>query len=236
MYSNSYIIFIMIVAAFCCQKTVVLGYARRVRTGTARWSKTSLRSSTGQASGDTVKVLVAVSKGSEEIETVTIVDTLVRAGADVTLAAVCPNEVEVVCSRGVKLVADCKMSECVSKDWDMIACPGGMPGAEYLRDCVHLKELLLTQHAAGKYVAAVCAAPAVVLASHGLLNSRKATCYPAPKFIEALGDSHQMDSVVVDGNIITSQGPGTSLTFSLRLVEVLFGKEKSEALSTEMLH
>ncbi|KAJ1416340.1 DJ-1/ThiJ/PfpI family protein [Ochromonadaceae sp. CCMP2298] len=178
-----------------------------------------------------INVLVPVSKGSEEIETVTIVDTLVRGGATVTLAAVCPNDLEMVLSRGVRLVADCKMSECVSQKWDMIVCPGGMPGAEYLRDCPHLTALLQEQVKAGGYVAAICAA--VVLAHHGLLKG-PATCYPAPKFT-ALLSHYSTDAVVVDGNVVTSQGPGTSLAFSLKLVELLFGQEKAAAVQQEMI-
>ena len=82
----------------------------------------------------------------------------------------------------------------------------------------------------GKYVAAVCAAPAVVLHSHGILAGKSATCYPAPPFVSVLEDhrSGEDDEVVVDGDVITSRGPGTSLKFALKLVEVLYGAEKSE--------
>jgi 4-methyl-5(b-hydroxyethyl)-thiazole monophosphate biosynthesis len=215
----------MLKLSLCFERSVV---------SCSRMRASHLRMSSSSVAEKQVHVLVPVSKGSEEIETVTIVDTLVRGGAKVTLAAVCPNDVEVLCSRGVRIIAECKMSECVSKKWDMIVCPGGMPGAEYLRDCTHLTSLLQSQLEEGKYIAAICAAPAVVLAHHGLLQGRQATCYPADKFTAQLSN-YKSDPVVVDGQLITSQGPGTSLAFSLKLVELLFGKEKAEAVSKEMV-
>ncbi|CAM9893767.1 unnamed protein product [Hapterophycus canaliculatus] len=139
-------------------------------------------------------VLVPVADGSEEIESVTIIDTLVRAGATVTVASV-GNDVEVsaegkqrlggqavTCSRGVKIKADCKIAECEARDWDAVVCPGGMPGAVNLKDNETLESILKKQDSEGRIIAAICAAPAVVLASHGLLAGRDATCYPASVF------------------------------------------------------
>ncbi|CAM9861490.1 unnamed protein product [Ectocarpus sp. 8 AP-2014] len=126
-------------------------------------------------------VLVPVADGSEEIESVTIIDTLVRAGALVTVASVGP-EVEVTCSRGVKIKADCKIAECEARDWDAVVCPGGMPGAVSLKENETLEAILRKQNSEGRIVGAICAAPAVVLASHGLLEGKQATCYPASVF------------------------------------------------------
>jgi 4-methyl-5(b-hydroxyethyl)-thiazole monophosphate biosynthesis len=140
----------------------------------------------------------------------------------------------VTCSRGVKLCADKHIIHCTNEDWDLIACPGGMPGAAHLRDSPELKELLMNQNNSGKYIAAICAAPAIVFSSHGLLKGKTATCYPGPKLI-AMMENRSNDRVVVDGNVITSQGPGTSLEFSLKLVEILFGVGKATELSKEML-
>ena len=110
----------------------------------------------------------------------------------------------------------------------------GMPGATHLRDSTDLKELLQHQKSKGKFIAAICAAPAVVLQSHGLLEGKAATCYPVPKFTDSLA-LYRSDRVCVDGNVITSQGPATSLEFSLKLVEVLFGKKKADDVGAEML-
>eukprot|EP00752_Nemacystus_decipiens_P006469 g5824.t1 len=178
-------------------------------------------------------VLVPVADGSEEIESVTIIDTLVRAGAVVTVASV-GDDIEVTCSRGVKIKADCKIADCEQRDWDAVVCPGGMPGAVHLKDNETLKSILVKQNDGGRLLGAICAAPAVVLASHGLLEGRKATCYPAGVFtakIPLLVD----ERVVVDGNLVTSQGPATSMAFALQLVDSLFGQSKAEEIAHGLL-
>jgi protein deglycase len=180
------------------------------------------------------KVLVAVADGTEEIEAVTIIDTLVRAGASVTTASV-KNQLQVTCSRGVKLVADKLISECTHGHWDLICLPGGMPGAEHLRDSRELQQLLTRQNGENKFVAAICAAPAVALQPLGILNNKKATCYPG-RFRGMLQPEFTSDDAVVkDRNLITSQGPGTSLKFALALVDALYGSEMKEKLKKEML-
>jgi 4-methyl-5(b-hydroxyethyl)-thiazole monophosphate biosynthesis len=180
----------------------------------------------------TNKVLVPVADGSEEIEAVTIIDVLRRAGADVTVASV--DGLQITASRGVKLVADCLIGECREREYDLVVLPGGMPGAEHLRDDAVLKEILVRQSGAGQLFGAICAAPAVVLETHGLLRHRKATCHPG--HIQSLQDpSAAAELVVVDGNCVTSQGPGTALAFALKLVELLFGREKMEAVAAPMV-
>jgi 4-methyl-5(b-hydroxyethyl)-thiazole monophosphate biosynthesis len=177
-------------------------------------------------------VLVPITDGTEELEAVTIIDTLRRAGAQVTVASV--SELQVTASRKVKFVADALIADCAGMTFDCIALPGGMPGAEHLRDCDVLTELLKEQDKAGRVIAAICASPAVVLADHGLLKGRKATCYPS--FQDALPDkSAAGERVVVDGHFVTSQGPGTALEFSLALVEVLFGPERKKQVARPML-
>jgi 4-methyl-5(b-hydroxyethyl)-thiazole monophosphate biosynthesis len=110
-----------------------------------------------------------------------------------------------------------------------------MPGAEHLRDSVALIQILEKQKAEGKLYGAICAAPAVVLASKNLIPDGAATtCYPAPKFRAALSKAVD-DEVVVTGNLTTSQGPGTAIKFALQLGEHLFGKEKRDAVAKEML-
>lgn len=133
-------------------------------------------------------------------------------------------------------MADISIDDAVDQEWDLVALPGGMPGAEHLRDSKSLDAILKKQSSDDtKKYAAVCASPAVVLQSKGLLPSDGgSTCYPAPVFRDTLKDASD-DSVVVQGNLVTSQGPGTSLKFALQLGEELFGKEKAEQIAKEML-
>lgn len=182
------------------------------------------------------KVLVPIADGSEEIETTCITDTLVRFGADVTVASVMPDELMCKMSRNIYVKADVSISEaCQQQDWDLVVLPGGMPGAEHLRDCQPLIELLKKHKADGKLYGAICAAPAVVLASNGLIEEgAAATCYPAPGFREKLPQVSN-DNIVVSNNLVTSQGPGTALEFGLTLGELLFSKEKREEIAAQML-
>ena len=177
-------------------------------------------------------VLVPIANGSEDIETASIVDVLRRAGATVIVASV--GTLQVTASNGLKLVADQLISECVNESYDLIALPGGMPGAEHLRDSKELTELLKRQHQDGKLYAAICASPFVVLHQYGLLAQRKATAYPG--FAEKLENTESIDSrVVVDENCITSRAPGTAMEFALKLAEVLYGEQKAREIAESML-
>ncbi len=178
------------------------------------------------------KVLVPIADGTEEIEAVCIIDTLRRAGAEVTVASV--DGIQVTASRGVKLVADARIADCVRQTYDCIALPGGMPGAEHLRDSAELTGILKKQKQAGRLYGAICASPAVALQPHGLLEGVKATCYPALQ--DKLDPAYvSNDRVVVDGNCVTSQGPATAIEFALRLVELLFGSDKAKEVGGAML-
>lgn len=178
------------------------------------------------------KVLVPIADGIEEIETTVIVDVLRRADAEVIVASV--GELQVTASRGVKLVADALIDNCWDHVFDLIVLPGGMPGAENLRDSKTLQQMLVEQEKAGRLFGAICASPAVVLAHHGLLKDRQATCYPA--FAEKLPHpSPDPSSVVIDNNCITSRGPGTALAFALELVKQLFGEPTAQQIATAML-
>lgn len=176
------------------------------------------------------KALVAVADGSEELEAVTIIDVLVRAGTDVTAASV--DGMQITASRGVKIAADALIGDCRGQEYDLIVLPGGLPGAEHLRDCGELIEMLKEQRQAGRFYAAICASPAVVLQHHGLLEGKAATGYPSP---DLNLPGRKEEKVVVDGNCVTSQGPGTALEFALKLVELLFGGEKSQQVAKVML-
>ncbi|NIM17226.1 MAG: DJ-1 family protein [Candidatus Aminicenantes bacterium] len=174
------------------------------------------------------KVLVPIADGSEELEAVAIIDILRRAGADVVVASV--DQLQITASRGVKIVADLLISQCMNETYDLIGLPGGMPGAEHLRDSVELVRMLKRQREEGRLYAAICASPAVVFQPHGLLEQRRATCHPGR--IEALENKEAADSrVVVDGNCITSRGPGTAMEFALKLVELLFGPQKEKEVA-----
>lgn len=181
------------------------------------------------------QVLVPIADGSEEIETCCLTDTLTRCGAHVVVASVMPND-QTVCrmSRGLTVVADTTIGEAVGRSWDLVALPGGMPGATHLRDSTDLRTILTATRTSGKKIAAVCASPAVVLRAHGLLPDSSSTCYPAEVFRSTLNQPSD-EAVVVQGNVITSQGPGTSLAFALQLGEELFGKEKADQIAKEML-
>lgn len=177
-------------------------------------------------------VLVPIADGSEEIETACIVDILRRADATVTVASV--HKLQVTGSRDMKFVADRLLSECVNDIYDLIVLPGGMPGAEHLRDSKELTELLKRQKQEKKLYAAICASPAVVLQYHGLLDKCKATAYPS--FTHLLKNTEAIDSrVVVDGNCITSRAPGTAIEFSLTLVDILYGGQKAKEIAQSIL-
>ncbi|MDD3651117.1 DJ-1 family glyoxalase III [Immundisolibacter sp.] len=176
--------------------------------------------------------LVPIADGSEEIEAVCLIDVLRRAGAVVTVASV-ESELAVTCSRGVRITADELIGACTGQRFDLIALPGGMPGAERLRDCAPLIALLRTQRAARRLYGAICAAPAVTLAPHGLLGTR-ATAHP--NFMDRLAPAQALGQrVVVDDGIVTSRGPGTALEFALTLVELLFGADKRHAVAAPLV-
>ena len=184
----------------------------------------------------TKTALVPIAEGSEEIEVVCIVDTLRRGGVAVTVASVM-DDLQITASRQTKIVADVPIADCVGKTFDLIALPGGMPGAEHLRDNSELTALLAAQHDAGRLIGALCASPAVVLLPHGLLDGHRATCFPSffPLLQEALEVEALEDRVVDDGTLITSRGPGTAIEFALTLVERLFSAEHAAAIGERML-
>ncbi|MGU5715147.1 DJ-1 family glyoxalase III [Aeromonas taiwanensis] len=184
-----------------------------------------------------MSVLVLVAPGSEEIETVAIVDTLVRGGIEVVLASCCPTGArQIRASRGVQLVADCHLDELTSRDFEAMVVPGGLPGSEVIRDTPLAIDLLREQATLGRWRAAICAAPAVVLHHHGLLGDASATCHPG---FQARLPAAQLSTarVVTDEahRLITSQGPGTAIEFALEIIRVLRGDEAARAVSGPMV-
>ncbi len=180
----------------------------------------------------TKTALVPIADGSEEIEAVSLIDILRRANINVTVASV--DDLTITASRGTRIVADALIEACAEETYDLIALPGGMPGSEHLRDSAALVDLLESQRDAGRLYGAICAAPVVVLQHHGLLAERKATCHPG--VADELQDRDALaQRVVVDGNLITSRGPGTAAEFALALVGLLCGSEKADAIGQHML-
>lgn len=178
-------------------------------------------------------VLIPVADGSEDIESVTLIDVLRRAEADVTVASIA-DSATITAARGTRITADAQLDDVIDQDYDLIVLPGGRGGAEALRDCAPLIERLKQQKKAGKLYGAICASPGVALAPHGLLDDVAATGHPA--FQDPLPNQDQVqERVVRDGQCLTSQGPGTALEYSLALVEALFGTEKREAVAAPMV-
>lgn len=175
-------------------------------------------------------VLVPIADGTEEIEACTIIDVLRRAGLQVTVAGVRVRQI--TASRGVTLVADRTVADCEGETYDAIVLPGGMPGAEHLRDCEPLIAMLKAQKAAGRLYAAICASPAVALVPHGLLDGKTATGYPSTQ--DQL-PSASAERTVVDGNCVTSQGPATAMAFAVELIRQLCGEEKAEEVAEGLL-
>jgi len=177
------------------------------------------------------KVLVPLAEGCEEIEAVTIIDLLRRAGIDVVVAGLKAGIV--TASRGVQLVPDVTLDVALQHDYDMVVLPGGMPGAANLKDDARMIALLKKMAAAGQYTAAICAAP-MVLAEAGLLDGKQATSYPG--FLDAIpGVTLSSAAVVQDGKVLTSRGPGTAMDFALALIEVLSGSEKRQQVESALL-
>ena len=184
----------------------------------------------------TKQALVPIAEGSEEIEAVTIIDVLRRAGVEVTVASVGVGKTkQITAARGTNIVADSFIADCADKAWDLIAIPGGIEGADHLAASEILDQLLRSQAQQGKFYAAICAAPAVVLGSKGLLADKTATSHP--RFYQSL-IAKEVDTesrVVVDGNCITSQGPGTAIDFALELVEQICGIVKREEVASPLV-
>ena len=183
----------------------------------------------------TKKALVPVASGSEEIEVVTIIDILRRAGVEVTVATCnLSSDMEIIAAQGTKIVAEMSIDNCVNTEWDLIAIPGGVEGSNALAESELLTQLLHRQVTEDKFYAAICAAPALVLGSKGLLDNKTATCHPHFYQVIVAKEVDTESRVVVVGNCITSQGPGTAIEFALELVEQLCGIVKREEVASPL--
>lgn len=174
------------------------------------------------------KVYIFLADGFEEIEGLTVVDLLRRAGINIMMVSVTGN-CYVTGAHQIITKADILFEEANFADGDMLVLPGGMPGTKHLSEHKGLDLLLKEFYAKSKKLAAICAAPSV-LGTKGMLQGRKATCYPG--FEEKLLGAHMEHSAVVeDNNIITSMGMGTAIDFSLALIKTIVGEEKAAEIA-----
>ena len=172
------------------------------------------------------KVAVLLAEGFEEIEALSVVDVLRRAKIECNMISI-KNEM-VKGAHNINVKADKILNDDI-KSYDMIVCPGGLPGAEYLSKDERVLDIIREfNKTEDKYIAAICASPAMVLSAAGIEEDRYITSYPGEDFENMLNKANFVEElVVVDGNLITSRGPATTLLFAYKLVEILGGDAES---------
>jgi 4-methyl-5(b-hydroxyethyl)-thiazole monophosphate biosynthesis len=178
------------------------------------------------------RALLILAEGFEEIEAVTALDVLWRAGVQVTLAGLAAATVKG--AHDLAVTADTTLDRVRSATYDAVILPGGMPGSKNLGASSTVRDIAVRHAAAGKIVAAICAAPAFTLGKFGLLDGRKATCYPGCEQEFPASVVFTPDKVVTDGNVVTSRGPGTALAFAFELVRLLVDAATAEKLAAAM--
>ena len=178
------------------------------------------------------KVALFLAKGFEEIEAIGTIDILRRAQIDVVTVSITDNKT-VTGTHNIPVIADHTLNDTDFENFDMIILPGGMPGAKHLNEQEDLKKLIIEFNSKGKLIAAICAAP-MVLGGLGILDGKRATCYPGFE-PELIGAKTTGESVVVDDNIITGKGPGFVFDFGLRLVEQLLGLQDRREVQNGLL-
>jgi 4-methyl-5(b-hydroxyethyl)-thiazole monophosphate biosynthesis len=181
---------------------------------------------------DMSSAVVILADGFEEIEAVTQIDVLRRAGVEVTVAGLAGTSARG--AHGIEIGTEILLDD-LDFEPDMVVLPGGMPGSKNLGDDRRVISLLERQHGAGRRIAAICAAPAFAPVKAGVLDGKRATCYPSFETRFNAGTVAVVDRVVVDGTVTTSRGPGTALEFALELAAQLAGKAKADELRTGML-
>jgi len=188
------------------------------------------------------KALVLLADGFEDVEAITPIDYLSRAGIDVTAASISDNLTVTSKWGGIKMIADTTLAELAEQGtdgWDAVIIPGGMPGAANLAASKETGAFLKNTAAAGKLLCAICAAPALVLAPLGLLSGRKFTCYPGMEeqvTTACCANSKWSDErVVTDGNIITSRGAGTAGEFAAAIISKLLDDATAKKIADTVL-
>ncbi len=182
----------------------------------------------------TKKVLVPLAQGCEELEAVTIIDLLVRAGIEVVTASLDENRT-ITASRGTQIIASTQLDLVLNEQFDLVALPGGLPGADYLNQDNRVQMILKRTVANGGISAAICAAPKVLVSS-GLLDGKTATSFPGVIDQSPAQDMTYLDQpVVVDGSVVTSRGPGTAIDFTLTLIELLVGNDTKQQVEKSLV-
>lgn len=176
--------------------------------------------------------LIILAEGFEEIEAVAPIDILRRAGVEVTVAGLSGTSVK--SARGVSVTADRPLDR-GNSNFDAIVLPGGGIGAKNLAASEAVKSLVQEFHRQGKWVCAICASPALVLGPAGVLKGKSATCFKGMESGFGPEVRYLNQKVVSDGNVLTSQGPGTAVEFALSIVEKLAGPEKSAKIRSDLL-
>lgn len=178
-------------------------------------------------------VIVFLADGFEEVEALTPVDLLRRAGADVKMVSI-SDELTVRGAHNIYINADSKISDVNEHDVDLFVLPGGMPGTKNLDKDEKVTSIIKNAFDDNKLIGAICAAPSV-LGHVGILKDKSACCYPGFEG-ELTGADVKFEPVVESGNVITSRGMGTAIDFGLKLIELLFGKEKSVELGKSIVY
>lgn len=178
------------------------------------------------------KVYVFLANGFEDVEALIPVDVLRRGGVEVVTVSVVENSQIVETAHRVQVVADAMFTDCDFADADVLMLPGGMPGASNLNNHEGVRQALLRQNAAGRRVAAICAAP-LVLGGLGILRGKRATCYPG--FEQTLeGATYTGDLCTVDGNVTTGEGPAAAFPFAFELLTQLKNADIARQVATGM--
>lgn len=178
------------------------------------------------------KTAIFLAEGFEEIEALTVVDLLRRAGIEITTASITGKK-EVTGSHAITVMADALIEDIDFDSYDMLILPGGMPGTTNLDNCALLKEQIKKFHDAGRNLAAICAAP-TVYGKMGILQGKKACCYPGRE-TDLLGADIQTTEVTRDGHFLTSRGMGTAIPFGLAIIEQFQGAEAAADMAQKIV-
>ena len=180
------------------------------------------------------KVYVFLADGFEDVEALIPIDVLRRGGVDVTTVSITDFPL-VQSAHGVNVEADIMFEQGDFADADLLFLPGGMPGASNLFEHKGVCKAIVDQHMAGKKVAAICASPAVVLAPLGILEGKKATCYPGFESVLAENNATYTGNLfTVDGNVTTGEGPAAAFPFAYELLAQLVNKQTADQIAEGM--
>ena len=179
------------------------------------------------------KVYEFLANGTEEVEALIPVDVLRRADVDIKMVST-TGELTIVSSHGVKIVCDALIDDIDITDADLLMIPGGLPGSVNLCEDPLVREMILRQYEAGKYVSAICAGP-MIFGSLGISKGKRCTCYPGCED-DLVGAYYTAELVTVDGNVITGEGPAAAFPYAYKLCEILCGPQTAKALQDGMMY